>query len=404
MQKLADGLVCYAVGLPDGAERDTYRKFVEGWQRRNHRETILKDAASVYPIKISEFDSDPYLFNCINGTLDMRTGKLRQHSAEDMLTMLSGVTYDPGASAELFEKFINDVTQGDTETAMYIQKVMGYCLTGDTSEECFFTLYGATTRNGKSTLLETILRMLGDYGRSAKPETFAAKKTANGSGPSEDLARLVGARMVSVSEVPRGMNLDSSLMKTVTGGDTITARFLCENSFEYRPQFKQVFNTNWLPQASDITLFSSDRVRVIPFERHFAEEERDKNLKAKLSTPESLSGILNWCLEGLRLWKEAGLAPSQAVERATAQYQLDSDRIAQFLEEEMDAGPDYEVKSAEAFSRYKSWCDQNGYRCGSDRTWKDDMKRLVVFERKRPKSGGDKTTVICGYRLKPIFD
>lgn len=401
-KKLADDLVCYALSLPEGAERDSYRKSVEWWQQRNHRETILKDAASVYPVSISEFDADPFLFNCINGTLDLRTRAIRPHSAGDLLTMISGVKYDPGAGYELFANFLRDVMRGDMATATYIQKVLGYCLTGDTSEECFFALYGATTRNGKSTLLETFLRLLGDYGRSAKPETFALKKTANGSGPSEDLARLAGARMISVSEVPRGMPLDASLMKTITGGDTITARFLCENSFEYRPQFKQIFNTNWLPTASDVTLFSSDRVRVIPFERHFTEAERDKTLKARLITPASLSGVLNWCLEGLALWRETGLDPSPAVKKATAQYQLDSDRTAQFIAEELEAGTDFEVKSAEAFGRYKTWCDRNGYHYGSDKTWKDDMKRLVVFDRGRPKSGGEKTTLIRGYRLKNI--
>lgn len=399
-KQLADVLVCYALSLPEGAERDSYRKFVEVWQRRNHRETILKDAASVFPVKISEFDADPYLFNCTNGTLDLKNRELRPHSADDLLTMIAGVRYDPEAGSETFENFLLEVMSGDTETATYVQKVLGYCLTGDTSEECFFTLYGATTRNGKSTLLETFLRLLGDYGRSAKPETFALKKTANGSGPSEDLARLAGARMISVSEVPRGMHLDASLMKTITGGDTITARFLCENSFEYRPQFKQIFNTNWLPTASDVTLFSSDRVRVIPFERHFTEAERDKTLKARLSAPVSLSGILNWCLKGLQMWRETGLEPSDAVKKATAQYQLDSDKIAQFIDEELEAGPEYEVRSSEAFAQYKYWCGQNGYHYGSDRTWRDDMKRLVVFERRRPKTGGDKTTLIRGYRLK----
>lgn len=401
-KKLADDLVCYALSLPEGAERDSYRKSVEWWQQRNHRETILKDAASVYPVSISEFDSDPYLFNCINGTLDLRTREIRPHSAGDLLTMISGVRYDPDARSELFERFVNDVTQGDRETAIYIQKVLGYCLTGDTSEECYYTLYGATTRNGKSTMLETFLKLLGDYGRSAKPETFARKERANGSGPSEDLARLAGARMVSVAEVPRNMPLDASLMKTITGGDTIAARYLNENSFEYCPQFKLIFNTNWLPSASDVTLFSSNRVRVIPFERHFTEAERDKSLKARLTTPASLSGVLNWCLDGLYLWRETGMEPSQAVKKSTAQYQIDSDRTAQFIAEELEKGTGFEVKSSDAFGRYKLWCDRNGYHYGSGKAWKDDMKRLVVFDRGRPKSGGEKTTLIRGYRLKKI--
>lgn len=398
-KNLANALGCYALNLPEGAERNSYRKFVEVWQRRNHRETILKDAASVFPVKISQFDADPYLFNCLNGTLDLKKRELRPHSADDLLTMVSGVKYDPEAGSETFENFLLEVMSGDAETATYVQKVLGYCLTGDTSEECFFTLYGATTRNGKSTLLETFLRLLGDYGRSAKPETFALKHNPNGSGPSEDLARLAGARMVSVSEVPRGMHLDASLMKTITGGDTITARFLCENSFEYRPQFKQIFNTNWLPTASDVTLFSSDRVRIIPFERHFKEEERDKTLKARLSTPESLSGILNWCLDGLKMWQKTNLEPSTAVKNSTSQYQLESDKIAQFIHEEMEAGPEYEIRTSEAYAQYTYWCSLNGYHRESNRTWMADMRRLVNIERRRPRTGEDKTTMISGYRL-----
>jgi len=401
-KKLADDLVCYALSLPEGAERDSYRKTVEWWQQRNHRETILKDAASVYPLKLSDFDADPYLFNCKNGTLDLRTRELRPHSAGDMLTQISGASYDPGARSPAWEKFISEVMQDDNGAILYLQKIMGYGLTGDTSEECFFLLYGATTRNGKGTLMETYMNLLGAYGKAAKPETIAQKQNANSNGPSEDIARLADARVVNMAEIPRDMPMSASLVKTLTGNDTITARYLNENSFEYRPRFKMFVNTNYLPQVSDVTVFSSDRIRVIPFGRHFTEAERDKGLKPRLSRSESLSGILNWCLEGLYLWRETGLEPPDAVKMATSQYQEDSDKASRFLSEELEAGAAYEARSAEVYGRYQQWCCRNGFRCESVKNWKKEMDRLNVrIERKRPKDGRSETTMVLNYRLKP---
>ena len=163
---------------------------------------------------------------------------------------------------------------------MYLQKAIGYALSGDTSLECLFILYGATSRNGKGTTMETIPADLGDYGRTAKPDMLTNKglRTPT-SGPSEDVARLNGARMVNVSEPEKSMQIDASLTKQMTGNNILTARFLRENSFEFKPQFKLFIDTNHLPQISDMTLFESDRIKIIPFNRHFTAEERDIDLK-----------------------------------------------------------------------------------------------------------------------------
>lgn len=404
-KKLADALVIYALSLPESGKKDDYRAFVERWQKRYNRETILKDAAGVYPVELAEFDKDPYLYNCKNGTLDLRTREFRPHSPADMLTMISGTEYDPAARCERWEQAVLETMQGDAATALYLQKAMGYGLTGDNSEECFFLLYGPTTRNGKGTLMETYMRMQGDYGRTASPETLAQKQKQNvkGSAPSEDIARLAGARVVNISEPDQSMVLSAALVKALTGNDKITARFLNENSFEFYPQFKFYINTNHLPKVTDVTVFSSGRVKVVPFNRHFTEAEQDKGLKRKLAQAKSLSGILNWCLAGLWAGQETGFDPPPAVVAATAQYQQDSDKISRFIADELEAGDGYEVRTAEAYARYQAWCQRNGQRPESSQKWKEKISRLVVIKKKRPKDGGQATPLIRGYRLRPII-
>ena len=381
---LADALAVYALSIQDEKLRIAYQAHVGKWQRRNNRETILKDAASVHPVSMTEFDQDPYLFNCKNGTLDLRTREFRPHSPGDLLATISGVKYDSEARSELWEKTINEVMQGDQETAVYLQKAMGYGLTGDTSEECFFTLYGATTRNGKGTLMETYMSLVGGYGRTARPETIAQKDKANSNSPTEDIARLAGARVVNISEPGKQMVLSASLVKTLTGRDTITARFLNENSFEFVPQFKLFINTNHLPKVTDPTVFDSGRVKVVPFNRHFAEAEQDKGLKKKLRKAENLSGILNWCMDGLWMMRETGLDVPLAVREATAQYRRDSDKIARFVDEMMEPDPHGEIRTEEAYQAYQSWCERNGHIAESMPNWKQALEAHAEIKRKRP--------------------
>ena len=405
-KKLADQLAIYALSLPEGALRDAYRKFVEKWQARKNRETILKDAASVRHVSLEVFDKEPYLFNCENGTLNLRTKDFHAHTPADMLSMISGVVYDPAAKSELWERVVNDCMQGDADKAVFLQKAMGYGLTGDTSEECFFLLYGATSRNGKGTVTDVYMKLQGDYGRTAKPDTIAQKQTANGSGPSDDIARLAGARVVNISEPDKKMVLSAALVKTLTGNDKITARFLHENSFEFYPQFKFFINTNYLPKVTDTTLFSSGRVKVIPFERHFSESEQDKGLKKELAKSQHLSGILNWCLEGLRLMQETGFAPPAAVLSATADYQRDSDKIARFIDDMMELNMNGEIRTEDAYHEYQSWCLRNGQAPDGMPTFKQSMgaySESIVIKRTRPRGAGRNASpcwFICGVSWK----
>ena len=400
-KKLADSLYIYALSIPDESRKQSYMKHVAKWQSRHNRETILKDAASVYPLPLSRFDADPFLFNCQNGTLNLKTREFRDHSPADFLSMKAGVEYHANARCERWEQFISEIMQGDQDRAAFFQKALGYALTGDTAHECFFILYGVTSRNGKGTSMETFMNLVGDYGRATRPETISMKPTVNGNMPSEDVARLAGARFVNISEPDKKMVLSAALVKTLTGNDTITARFLHENSFEFRPQFKLFINTNHLPQVTDVTLFTSGRVKLIPFERHFDESERDTGLKKALSTPAALSGILNWCLDGLWLIEETGFDMPESVKIATDEYRQRSDKMGRFVAESLEADPQGEIRTADAYELYKAWCARNGQFAESMANFKSEMENFGTIKRKRP--AGSNGTVnpqafILGYK------
>ena len=268
-------------------------------------------------------------------------------------------------------------------------------MSGDTRLECMFIRYGPSTRNGKGTLMETILRVLGEYGRTAKPDMLSKKGFADSAGPSEDVARLNGARLVNVSEPEKSMVLDASLTKQMTGNNTLTARYLRENSFEFKPHFKLIIDSNHLPQISDMTLFNSDRILVIPFKRHFEENERDINLKSFFARPENLSGILNWCLEGFRLYQEEGLTPPQAVIDATAEYRKQSDRIMMFTSQRLNRVSGQELRSAELYGGYKKWCTENGFKYENAANFRRKMETAgFVYMRRRPWNEKDKQPTV----------
>ena len=403
----ANALMSYTVqNVKDEHSRTDFMKHVSRWQQFKYRETILRDAAAIMAVSLSEFDKDPDLLNCLNGTLKLQDMSFHQHTSADRLTKIAGVDFDPGVRCARWEQFIDEVTESDKELARYIQKALGYALTGDTRYECFFILYGATSRNGKGTLCETIMQLVGDYGRTANPETIAKRRYSDSRSPSEDIARLVGARFVNLPEPDKQMSFSASLVKTLTGNDTVNARFLGENSFEYRPQFKMFVNTNHLPYVSDSTLFASNRVRVIPFNRHFSEQERDSNLKRKLSKPDSLTGVLNWCLEGLQLLRREGFATPAAVYEETKAYSEYSDRVGEFVKTSLTVDPQGEVEAKAVYERYVEWCWQNNFKAESSNEFQKSLaSKGIDVKRKRAdadrgKENASRRNFVIGYRLK----
>lgn len=281
-KELADGLLIYATTIEDEKQKQNYIGYVSKLGQLRFRETMVKDSRDIHFVTQSDFDKNLDLFNCQNGTLNLKTFDFTPHNSDDLLSKISNVIYEPSAKSEEWEKFINEVMQGDTDKTEYLQKILGYSLTADTNLETCFILYGATTRNGKSTLIETMLYMLGNtagYGMSMRPETLAQKQNKDNRQASGDIARLDGCRFLNASEPPKRMIFDVGLLKNLLGRDSITARHLHEREFEFIPRFKLFINTNFLPLITDDTLFTSGRINVITFDRHFEPHEQDKNLQ-----------------------------------------------------------------------------------------------------------------------------
>ena len=402
--ELANLMYSFAIEIRDEDKRKSYMKYAAKWQNHSNRVNILKDAQVHHPIHYGDFDADIYAFNCKNGTLHIDTGKFTEHRSTDLLTKISHVMYDPTAHSERFCTYIDEIMSGDTERAKFLQKILGYGLTGDTRHECMTILYGATTRNGKGTLCESVLKVLGEYGCTSRAETIAMKSYTNGSQPSEDVARLAGVRFVNISEPTKGMVLDAAKIKAMTGNDTLNARYLHENSFDFQPQFKIYVNTNYLPVINDMTLFTSDRIIIIPFDRHFDEQTRDTSLKQKFAEAEVQSAILNWLLEGYRLLRKEGLRLPKSVKAATERYQHDSDKMVLFFEDNLVADDTAEELTATVYARYKSWCKDNGCYAEGMKNFKQGLEAFAPVVRKRPKRGGEKTTLLIGYRLVSEFD
>ncbi len=399
---LADRLYTFALQITDEDTRNRYIKRVQKLQMRKNRRTMIEDAKSVYPVSHTVFDRNTDLFNCQNGTLNLTTGEFRPHDPADFLTMMSGITYDPDAACPRWEQFISEVMCNNAALALYLQKALGYALTGDTSLECLFILYGATSRNGKGTTMETFLKIMGDYGKTSNPEMLSTKfGSTNASGPSEEIARLAGVRFVNISEPEKKITFNAALVKRMTGNDTLNARFLHENSFDFRPNFKIFINTNYKPSVSDMTLFYSCRLKLIPFKRHFEEHEQDKGLKAFFATPESQSAIFNWCYAGYKLFRKQGLDDPAAVTEATKEYQEESDRIGQFVAAWLEEGEAFEVRTSAVYKLYGEWCDKYGYRKENSTNFNNAIQRFFPIVRKRPSdgSGAQKTTMLVGCRF-----
>lgn len=382
---LADLLYTFALQIRDEDTRNRYIKRVQKLQMRKNRKTMVEDAKSVHPIRMSAFDANVYLLNLENGTLDLRTLEFHEHDPKDFITKISHITYDPNASCPRWIQFVDEVMVGRKAVGRYLQKAIGYSLSGDTSLECLFIMFGPTTRNGKTTTIETILRVMGEYGRSAKPDMLATNYfRGQSNGSSDDVARLAGARFVGISEMEQKLTINASLTKQLTGNGSITARFLYEGYFEFHMQAKIFIDTNHLPNVTDRTLFESGRLKIIPFTRHFEDHEQDKTLKTTLMQPENLSGILNWCIEGYRLYKTEGLDEPEEVRTATEEYRVESDRIAQFMQQCLRKEKGSEIKASAVYSHYKTWCSDNGCKYESSQNFYKRLSLEYLIVKRRP--------------------
>lgn len=372
-----------------------YLRHMDSLGKRATRKTIVEDARSYVPVSQDEFDTQPHLFNCMNGVLDLNARTLLEHSPKLMLSKVAKVNYDPKARSDIFDKFIKDIMLDDEEKIRYLQTLFGYAMSGTNEREEAYILYGSTTRNGKSTLVDTINHLFGDYGMNIQPESLAEQKK-NGRAASGDIARLNGCRLLQMSEPPKNMKLDVATLKTLTGRDKITARYLYENDFEFTPIFKLFINTNYLPVVLDDTLFTSGRIKVVTFERHFKPEEQDTGLKDALKSEESLSGILNWILYGNQQYRNnpQAICPPEAVRAATEAYRNHSDKLSLFLDDLRSEDCDDVIRCSELYDRYVNWCKDNNYGSEGKHSFLSEIRK---------RSGYKESGTVNGQTIRNVF-
>jgi putative DNA primase/helicase len=301
-----------------------------------------------------EFDQRPWLLTVANGTLDLQAGVLHPHRREDYSTKSAAVAFDPHATCPVFLDFLARIFPGKPDVIAFVRRALGYALTGDNSERAMLVLWGSGA-NGKSTLLEAISDLLGDYAKTAESATFNVKP---GQSSTNDLAMLAGARFVTVSETKSGQRLDEALIKRLTGRDKVSARFLFKEFFEFIPTFKLFLATNSRPDIRDAGNAIWARIRLLPFTVSVPPEQQDKRLPDKLRG--ELSGILNWVLAGCLDWQRRGnLGEPAEVLAATQSYREEQDALGPFLAECCVIDSSVSVKSAELYAEYGRWCEVN---------------------------------------------
>ncbi len=339
-------------------EDDSQRREVGVWAQKSESAAkiaaMIELAPSALPVLPEELDADPWIFNCKNGTVNLKTGVLQPHERRDLLTKCSDVDYDASATCPVFLAFLDRIMDGRTNLIQFIQLAIGYSLTGDTREQVMFILHGAGA-NGKSTLLNILALFLGDYALQTDTDTLMAKK--NDAGINNDLARMKGARLVAGVETEENKRLAEVKIKQLTGGDTITARFLFQEFFEFKPQFKLFLATNHRPEIRGTDHAIWRRIRLIPFDVTFAPDEQDKGLLDKMKA--ELPGILAWAVKGCLKWQSEGLGLPDEVKEATESYREEMDVLAAFLSECCTVHAQAQVTAQELFAAYLKWCQEN---------------------------------------------
>jgi putative DNA primase/helicase len=296
-----------------------------------------------------------------NGTIDLESGKFRAHCQEDMITKIANVEYDPKADCPAWKHFVREIMDYQSEVIQFLQTVTGWAITGDTSGQSMFILYGSGA-NGKSTFLNTIMHLLGDYAIATPTETFMKR---NGDQITNDIARLRGTRFVTTTEAEQGRRLSEPLIKQITGNDKMTARFLYGEFFNFVPTFKIFMATNHKPVIKGTDHGIWRRIKLIPFTTRIEESKQDKHLEEKLKAEGS--GILNWLIEGALRWRREGMNPPDDIRKATDEYQGEMDVIGNFLKECTIQRAGATIRIRELFKAYQDWCDQNNEHACSER-------------------------------------
>lgn len=354
-------------------------KFAKKTANSTAKEAMIKECQHLGNIPASPDDFDAYTdyLNCQNGIVNLRNGELIPHDSNFMMSKACLSDYDTShGKPKRWLQFLDEVTDGDSELVEYIQRCIGYSISGSTREQCAYFLYGLGN-NGKSTFLDTISELLGNYAANAQPDSLMLHSKFGGSGANSDIARLKSARFVTSEEPTEGVRLNEGLLKQLTGGSKVTCRFLYGDEFEYTPEFKIWIATNHKPIVRGTDLGIWRRIKLIPFEVNIPKEKVDKNLKYRLR--KEFPQILAWAVEGCIKWQREGIAEPQRVLDATKEYKQEMDLIASFVEQCIEI--DYSVRTpfmaSDLFSLYLNWARKNNeYEMSSNKFFREAAKSL----------------------------
>ncbi|MGO8840780.1 MAG: phage/plasmid primase, P4 family [Methyloceanibacter sp.] len=315
-----------------------------------------------------QWDADPWLLNTSDGVINLRNGKTREHRPSDYLTKITGTHADYECPTPIWQRFLNRVFDSDKSLIGFMQRVVGYSLTGSTSEHALFFLYG-TGANGKSVFLNTISGVLGDYHKTAPIETFTASNVER---HPTDVAGLVGARLVTATETEEGRRWAEARVKALTGGDPISARFMRQDFFEFTPHFKLVIAGNHKPGLRSVDEAIRRRFHLVPFTVTIPMAERDKDFAAKLKA--EWPGILAWAVEGCLTWQTTGLAAPATVRDATADYLDSQDALGTWIEDCCVRDPQAFQSTGDLFSSYRSWAEKAGEHVGGEKGFRQKLQ------------------------------
>lgn len=344
-------------------ERDTLRKRemdknIRHLSSNSGKEAMLKEAQHIgeIPTTNKDYDKHTYLLNCKNGVIDLKTGKLMKHNKSYMLSKCTNIDCVMDQKPLKWIKFLKEIFKGNQDMVDYVQTAIGYTLTGDTKEQCFFQCYGDGA-NGKSVFLDIIYAMLGDYSLNTQAESILAKGFNSGNGANSDIARMNGARFVRTNEPNEGSRFNEGLVKQLVSGDVTTARFLYGGEFEFTPRFKMWIATNYkiIIRGTDGGIWR--RMRLVPFECKFEGDKADKNLTEKLR--EELPQILGWAVKGCLKWRKEGLLTPKEIEQANKEYRSEMNVVSAFISDCVKEDANSREKASDVYREYSFWA-RNG--------------------------------------------
>lgn len=363
IERMAKSAVRAILREAANCEDDNRRKALTSWSfgsessKRIKAMVNLAQTESGVPVLLDELDRDPYLLNTPNGTIDLRTAKIREHRKSDLITRTTGVAYDPNASSKLWDKVLKDACGNDVELAQYLQHVAGFSLIGVPLERALFFLYGPPGTS-KSTLIDALHAAMGGYVEEADFDTWLLKPQIGGN--RGDLVCLAGARLVTSREAKPGAKWDESLLKRITGGDPIKAAAKYEKDVEFRPSFTLLFAANDAPAAREDDDAFWVRMKRVPLTHQIPIGDQDKQLKHKLMEPENAQAILAWAVLGCASYLDRGFPVCTAVEASTSEYRAELDHFSGFLADRTEQGDGYFVSRKDLRKAYQVWAEEVG--------------------------------------------